>query len=494
MTKVTFLSDLGHCSAIDAQYIFAAILRTMSTERSVKSQDNFRNRVSTVDDKGKRIFIFPKLIKGKWYKYRTYFSWVLLGILFLMPFLSYKDRPLLMLNVLERKFIIFGTMFWPQDFIIFLLAVISLIFFIILFTVVFGRLFCGWACPQTVFMEMVFRKIEYWIDGNAVQQKRLAKAPWTGEKIKKRLFKHSIFVAIAFLIGNLIMAYIVGKDQTFEIITSSPASNWTGFLLVSAFTGITFFNFAYFREQTCTVVCPYGRIQGVLLDKKSIVVAYDHDRGEPRELPKKKRSEIAGDCIDCFACVDVCPTGIDIRNGTQLECVNCTACIDACDSIMDKIGKPRGLVRYASEHDIEHKKETKFNGRAIAYSGVLAVILSIVVFLVATRPDVEATIIKSRGTLYSVSDDNYVKNVFNVGIVNKTYEKFPIELKMDKRWDARLNAVGKSLVVEPEGITEGIITLEIPRDKLPSKSTKLEIEVWSGDKFIDEVKVKFLRP
>ncbi|MGB0431831.1 MAG: cytochrome c oxidase accessory protein CcoG, partial [Bacteroidia bacterium] len=432
----------------------------MSTERSVKSQDNFRNRVSTVDDKGKRIFIFPKLIKGKWYKYRTYFSWFLLAILFAFPFIKYEGRPFLMLNVLERKFVIFGNVFWPQDFIIFLLAIISLIVFIIMFTVVFGRLFCGWACPQTVFMEMVFRKIEYWIDGNAVQQKKLSKQKWNGEKAKKRILKHSIFIVIAFLIGNLLMSYIVGVDRTFEIITNSPLENWTGFMLVSAFTGITFFNFAYFREQTCTVVCPYGRIQGVLLDKKSIVVAYDHERGEPRELPKKTRTENAGDCIDCFACVDVCPTGIDIRNGTQLECVNCTACIDACDNIMDKIGKPRGLVRYASEHDIEHKKETKFNFRAIGYIGVLTVILGILAFLLTTRPEVEASIIKSRGTLYSVSDDNYVKNVYNVTVVNKTYDEFPISLKMADDWNARLDVVGNDIVVAPEGITEGIITLE----------------------------------
>ncbi|MFY0674312.1 MAG: cytochrome c oxidase accessory protein CcoG [Bacteroidia bacterium] len=466
----------------------------MSTERSVKSQDNFRNRVSTVDDAGKRIFIFPKLIKGKWYKYRTYFSWVLLAILFVMPFISYKGRPFLMLNVLERKFIIFGTVFWPQDFIIFLLSIISLIIFIILFTVVFGRLFCGWACPQTVFMEMVFRKIEYWIDGNAVQQKKMAKQPFKGVKARKRILKHSIFIAIAFIIGNLLMSYIVGIDRTFEIITNSPFENWTGFLLVSAFTGITFFNFAYFREQTCTVVCPYGRIQGVLLDQKSVVVAYDHKRGEPRELPKKQRSENAGDCIDCYACVDVCPTGIDIRNGTQLECVNCTACIDACDSIMDKIGKPKGLVRFASEYDIEHKKETKFNARAIGYIGVLTVIIGILSILLTTRPDVEVTILKSRGSTYSVKEGNIIQNVFNVTVLNKTYEEFDVDLKLANEWNGDLTVIGNDIVVAPEDISNGIFTLEIPKEKLITKSTKIPVEVWSGDKLIDEVKIKFLRP
>lgn len=475
--------------------LFKSYERTMSkSAREIKSQDNFRNRVSTVDDKGKRIFILPKIIKGAWYKYRTYFSWVLLLVLFVTPFISYNGRPLLLFNVLERKFIIFGTVFWPQDFILFLLAIISLIVFVILFTVVFGRLFCGWACPQTVFMEMVFRKIEVWIEGNPVQQKRLRDAPWNGEKIRKRLLKYTIFLWIAFAIGNLLMAYIVGKDETLDIITSSPSENWAGFVIVMFFTGITFFNFAYFREQVCTVVCPYGRLQGVLLDNRSIVVAYDHERGEPREKPKKQRTESAGDCIDCYACVDVCPTGIDIRNGTQLECVNCTACIDACDDIMDRIHKPRGLVRYASEHDIQHGKKTKFNVRAAAYSGVLVLILLLFSFLLMTRSEVQATIVKARGSLYSVSETDMVKNIFNIKVSNKTYEEHEIEIKLGAPWQGVITYVGPEPTVLPESSSDGIFTLEIARDDLPKKSMKVPLEIWSKDELVDEVEVKFLRP
>lgn len=462
--------------------------------RELKSQDNFRNRVSTVDDKGKRIFILPKIIKGKWYKYRTYFSWLLLALLFVTPFISYNGRPLLLFNVLERKFIIFGAVFWPQDFILFLLAVISLIIFVILFTVVFGRLFCGWACPQTVFMEMVFRKIEVWIEGNPVKQKRLRESPWNAEKIRKRTLKYTIFLAISFLVGNLLMAYIVGKDQTLEIVTSSPTENWAGFVIVIAFTAITFFNFAYFREQVCTVVCPYGRLQGVLLDNKSMVVAYDHERGEPREKPKKQRTESAGDCIDCYACVDVCPTGIDIRNGTQLECVNCTACIDACDDIMDKIHKPRGLVRFASEHDIQHKKKTKFNLRAAAYSTVLVLILTLFSFLLVTRPEVQATIVKAKGSLYSVNEADMVKNIFNINVANKAYEEHQIELKLGSPWEGIITYAGPQPLVAPESTANGIFTLEIARKDLPKKSMKIPLEVWSGDELLDEVEVNFLRP
>lgn len=462
--------------------------------REIKSQDNFRNRISSVDDKGGRIFILPKIVKGFWYKYRTYFSWGLLLLLFVGPFLSYKGRPLLLFNVIERKFIIFGTVFWPQDFIFFLLAAISLILFVVLFTVIFGRLFCGWACPQTVFMEMVFRKIENWIEGNHIKQKRLREGPWNTEKIWKRTLKYSIFIVIAFSIGNLIMAYIVGKDQTLDIITSPPSENWAGFIIVMVFTGITFFNFAYFREQVCIVVCPYGRLQGVLLDNKSVVVAYDHKRGEPRELPKKQRSEGAGDCIDCYACVDVCPTGIDIRNGTQLECVNCTACIDACDEIMDKIKKPRGLVRYTSEENIETGKPSNFNVRAIAYSFVLVLLLGIFGFLLSTRPDVDVNIIKSRGTLYALGEDGWVKNVFNVSIANKTYRDFEVALKVDEEWNARLNMIGGNIKVPEESSVDAIFYIEISKDKLPRKSTKIPVEVWGEGRLIEKVNIKFLRP
>ena len=462
--------------------------------KEIKSKENFRNRLSSVDDKGKRIFIFPKLVKGVLYKYRTWFSWFLLFTLFAIPFVKIGGHPLLMLNIIERKFILFGKVFWPQDFIIFLVAVISLIIFIILFTVVYGRLFCGWACPQTVFMELVFRKIEYLIDGNHVQQKKLAESKWTAEKIRKRTIKLSIFFIISMLISNLFIAYIVGVEQTFSIISSPPTEHLTGFIVMLSFTGIFFFDFTYFREQTCIVVCPYGRLQGVLLDKKSVVVAYDYKRGEPRELPRKTRSEDAGDCIDCYACVDVCPTGIDIRNGTQLECVNCTNCIDACDEIMMKINKPLGLVRFASEENIEEGKKFSFNARSLAYSGVLVILISILSFLILTRPDVEATITKTRGQLYSVTEDNYVRNVYNISIANKTFNEMPIELKVADKYKARLTNVGNQLIANAESLNQGIFYLEIPADILKQKSTPIKIEVWHNGEMIDEVKTKFLRP
>ncbi|EIM76614.1 cytochrome c oxidase accessory protein CcoG [Nitritalea halalkaliphila LW7] len=271
---------------------------------------------------------------------------MLLAAFFAGPFIQVNGRPWLLFNIFERKFIIFGAAFWPQDTHILIFLMLTLFVFVIVFTVVFGRVFCGWACPQTIFMEMVFRKIEYWIDGDAGQQRRLDALPWNGEKLRKRLLKWSVFLGISVLIAHTVMAYLIGMDRVIALVQSSPAENWAGFFGLLAFTGVFMFVFTWFREQACLVVCPYGRLQGVLLDKNSIHVAYDYVRGEPRGPLRKQKplvEEVKGACVDCSLCVQVCPTGIDIRNGVQMECVNCTACIDACDEVMEKVQRPKGL-------------------------------------------------------------------------------------------------------------------------------------------------------
>ena len=290
------------------------------------------------------------------------------------------------------------------------------------------------------------------------------------------------------------MSYIVGLDETLQIVSKSPRENWVGFLVVISFTAITFFNFAYFREQVCTVVCPYGRLQGVLLDKKSMVVAYDHKRGEPREMPKRTRSESAGDCIDCFACVDVCPTGIDIRNGTQLECVNCTACIDACDSIMDKIKKPRGLIRIDSEEAIETGEKKSNKSRIFAYSIALFLLTVALVGVLLSQKEINFHIIKSRGTLYSVSDDGKVKNVFNVTLTNKTYSEKEVRFQVDPSLEANLTNVSNLTSIEQESTADGIVIIEIPKTKLLTKSTKIDVSLYSGDQLIDVQSINFLKP
>jgi cytochrome c oxidase accessory protein FixG len=348
-------------------------------ETSVSSgSESFRDSIATIDKEGKRKWIFSKKPKGRLTTYRTWVSVALLGLLFGGPFIKIGGEPLLLLNVLERRFVFFGQVFSPQDFYLFGLGMITFFVFVVLFTVIFGRIWCGWMCPQTIFMEMVFRKIEYWIEGDYKQQQALKKMPWNAEKLTKKVSKQTIFFLISFLIANTFLAYIIGIEALLAIVTESPANHLSGFISITVFTGVFYSVFAWFREQACIIVCPYGRLQGVLTDRNTIQVSYDYVRGEPRGFIRKNETRTKGDCIDCKACVNVCPTGIDIRNGVQMECVNCTACIDACDFMMDSVGLKKGLIRFASEKNIAEKEKTRFTPRMAAYTSVLTVLIGVV--------------------------------------------------------------------------------------------------------------------
>jgi cytochrome c oxidase accessory protein FixG len=400
-------------------------------------------------------------------------------------------------NFFERKFVLFGQVFWPQDFVLLAITLITFFVFVILFTVVFGRIWCGWMCPQTLFMEMVFRKIEYWIEGNAPEQKKLNAAPWTGRKIFKKASKQIIFLAISMLIAHTVMAYIIGIDEAIKIVSHSPEENMAGFLGLSAFTLIFYGVFAGFREQACIAVCPYGRLQGVLLVRDSIVVAYDWLRGEPRGKIRKHETTEAkkGDCIDCKLCVHVCPTGIDIRNGTQLECVNCTACIDACDDVMIKIGKPKGLIRFASYNSIKDGILQLINARVIGYSFVLFALLNLLAFTLLTRTDVETTVLKVPGTLYQKTDDGYITNLYNIEFVNKTFEEMSLSIKVESPEVASINRVdGSSIIIPAEGFVKGICFIKIPAGEVKSAKTVVTVGVYRGDELLEKVKVKFIGP
>lgn len=262
------------------------------------------------------------------------------------------------MNVFERKFSIFGQLFMPQDFIIFGLAMVTFVVFIILFTVTYGRIWCGWLCPQTVFMEMIFRPVENWLEGEGRTQKKFDESPLSFNKAWRKTVKHIIYIVFSIFISHITMAYLVGIEKVKTLITSPPSENMGGFIGLVVFTGLFYFVFSRLREQVCIAICPYGRLQGVLVTRETMTVIYDDKRGEPRGRVTKSQKdapvdETKGDCVDCKLCIQVCPTGIDIRNGVQLECVNCTACIDICDEVMDKVGKPKGLIRYASVDTIE---------------------------------------------------------------------------------------------------------------------------------------------
>ncbi len=457
------------------------------------NKESFRDHISTVDKEGKRVWVFPKRPKGKLHNYRKMVSILLLTILFVTPFIRINGHPMLLLDVLERKFVIFGQPFWPQDFYLFVIATITIVVSVVLFTVVFGRVWCGWACPQTIFMEMIFRKIEYLIEGDARAQRELKQAPMSWTKFWKKGVKHSVFFGVSFFLGNVFLSYIIGTDRLFKIISEPVSHHLTGFLFMLLFTAVFYWIYAYFREQICTMICPYGRLQGVLLDKRSIVVAYDYLRGEPRGKIKKGSSQETGDCVDCNLCVDVCPTGIDIRNGTQLECVNCTACIDACNSVMDKVKKPRGLIRYDSEDGIREGVRLKVTGRMVGYSAVLLILLSIFTILFTRRSDLDATVLRTPGVLYQELADGWISNLYNIKVVNKTFGELPIELKLISP-AGKLELVGGKLVAPAGNLCETSFFVKLPRKTVRFSNTPITIAVESDGKELSRVRTSFLGP
>ncbi|MGO2103653.1 MAG: cytochrome c oxidase accessory protein CcoG [Psychroflexus halocasei] len=469
---------------------------------STDNNEEFRDTIGTLTEDGKREWVYPKKPSGALYDYRKWVSYFLLTFLFVSPFIKINGNQFLLFNILERKFNIFGFPFWPQDFYLFVISMIIGIVFIAFFTVAFGRVFCGWICPQTIFMEMVFRRIEYAIEGDRGKQIRLNKMPWKREKIIKKGTKWLIFAFISFLIANIFLAYLISSDELLKYIQEGPLENLGIFIPLLIFTAVFYFVFAWFREQVCIIACPYGRLQGVLLDKKTIVVAYDHKRGEAENGRKKFRKNEDrealghGDCIDCNQCVHVCPTGIDIRNGTQLECVNCTACIDACDEIMDRVDYPRGLIRFASEENIEEKKTFVFNTRMKAYSVVLTVLVGILIGMLFIRTSVEAKLLRLPGQTYETQKNGNISNVYTYKLINKTtHDIEKVEFKLLSHKDGELKLVkGADFSVPKQGLSEGTLFIEIPSNLIDSELNDVEIGVYSNGELIDKAKANFMGP
>ena len=450
---------------------------------------SFRDSVATITKEGNRNYISPQKPKGKMYNVRSYFSYFYLVLFFTLPFLKIGGEPVFLINILERKFILFGKIFWPQDFFIFAIGLLTFVVFVILFTVAFGRLFCGWACPQTIFMEMVFRKIEFWIEGDATQQRKLKAMPWNTEKLLKRGAKIVVFFSLSFLIANFFLGYIIGIDEVGKLVEEGIFVHFGTFSALIIFTFVFFFVYLWFREQACLIVCPYGRLQGVLLDKNSILVAYDYVRGEPRGKVNEAGN---GDCVNCHACVRVCPTGIDIRNGTQLECVNCTACIDACNEIMDHIGKPQGLIRYASENNIANKEKTRYTWRLKLYTIVLTALLSFLAILLVTRADVSARILRTPGQMYQNLPDHKISNLYNIKLANKTRRLIHLDLKLEGL-AGEIKLVNQ-VDVPRESYFQTSFFVVLNKEQLKARKTKIKIGVYENGLKMETLSAVFLGP
>ena len=456
--------------------------------------DYFRSHLPNQQDDGKRRWIYPKAPSGWFTRWRTVVAVILLATLFAGPFVWVDGHPLFLFNVLERRFIFFGVTFWPQDFYLVAVGLLTFIVFIVLFTVVFGRVFCGWACPQTIFLEMIFRKVEEWIEGDYHARQRLDAAPWTTEKVVKKTVKHVLYFLISFIIANTFLAYIIGRDEWLPLITDNPLNHLGGLMAMLAFTAVFYGVFAYVREIVCTTICPYGRLQSVMLDKNSLIVAYDYIRGEPRgKIKKNEPVPPKGDCIDCKLCVHVCPTGIDIRNGTQMECVNCTACIDACDEVMVKIDRPKGLIRMDSQTGIETRKPFRISSRIVAYSIVLLALVGVLAYLLVSRPALDATVLRAPGQLFQREAGGRISNLYSLEVINKTYGNLPVQFRVNQP-GATLRFVQPLTNVKPGEQAKTMFFISMPERSVQQNSTPLTIDVVSVGKTVSQLKTSFLGP
>jgi cytochrome c oxidase accessory protein FixG len=478
--------DLSHHQRIDGNVLSS-------------DETDYRDQIPTYDKKGKRLWIYPRQPVGTLYRWRTWVSWGLLAILFLGPFIRINGNPLLMINIVERKYSIFGVIFYPQDNFLLALGMIAFFIGIALFTAVFGRVWCGWLCPQTVLMELVFRKIEYFIEGDATEQRVFSAAPWTKSKFVKKGIKHAIFFGLSFLIGNLLLAYIIGTEGLFAIVFDNPLNHLGGLTAMVLFSLLFYGIFSRFREQACTFICPYGRFQSVLLDENSLVVAYDWKRGNPsgrfrRKIPvAERRASGVGDCINCHMCVDVCPTGIDIRNGTQMECVNCTACIDACDGVMRKLGMPTGLIRYASLNGIAKGEKFRFTPRTVAYCAILAALVFVISFMVGQRSLVEASVLRAPGSLYQEQPNGDISNLYLVKMLNKKSDAIELDLRLEEP-RGTVTIPGGTLRLEPQGRSESAAVVALPRSELTEKNRAVVMGLYEGDRLVKRFKSSFVAP
>jgi cytochrome c oxidase accessory protein FixG len=484
-----------------------------------KDTEEYRDHINTIRPDGKRAWIFAKKPKGRFYQWRTLVSYVLLALMFFGPYVRIHGQPLLLINVLERKFILFGFVFWPQDFYLVVLGLLTLILTIVLFTSVFGRIWCGWTCPQTVFMEMVFRKIEYLIEGDFQQQKQLAASPWNANKILRKGAKFLIFYTISFAIANTFLAYIIGSEELFKIISEPVTQHIAGFAAINLFTIVFFLVFARFREQVCHFACPYGRFQSALVDNDTISVTYDFKRGEKRgTLGARKKAGFSlvaaaeaggasqaqlnagsnpyGDCIDCGSCVVVCPSGIDIRNGIQLECVQCTACIDACDKMMDAVGKPRGLIRYTSYNNVKDGKNSLFKFRTAGYLAVWLLVLSIFTGLLLTREQIETVLLRQPGMLAQRLPDGFVGNMYSLKVFNKTFESQRTDIRLAPEFadKGEIRFIDTMTETAAQNFTQVRFIVALKPEAIGTVNIPIEFDILLNGQFLRKKQTVFIAP
>ena len=459
-----------------------------------EAHEAFRNELASVHKDGRRKWVYAREPHGRFHRARVLVAIGLLLFLVAAPFVRFKGEPLILINLLERKFVLFGLVFWPQDFYMVVLLALTVLVTLMVSTAAFGRIWCGWLCPQTIFLEMVFRKIEFAIEGSAAQQLRSDRGPRTPARTARKLLKHAVFFGLSFGIANLFLSYIIGTDQLYTIVTDPPAQHIVGLVAITIFSLLFYGVFARFREQACTLACPYGRVMSALIDRHTVTVTYDRRRGEPRGKLAQAAATPRGDCVDCGQCITVCPTGIDIRNGIQLECVNCTACIDACDDVMTRVSKPKGLIRLTSEEAVRTGEVRWLTPRVKAYAVVWSLLVTGVMTLIALRAPVDVLILRQSGTSYSRLDDGAFANFYNVQVINRSAGEHTLAYRAVEPSGATVSTLGPIDRVSAHRVLESRLMLRIPQDQIKGTATPVVFEVLADGKVIERVQSSFLGP
>ena len=455
-----------------------------------------KERLATTDQSGRRVYLYPAAVNGLYRKRKKWVHGFLLLLFLILPWIHIGGRQLLLLDVARREFFFFGLHFRAHDAPMLVFLFLAFAFLIGLISAIWGRIWCGWACPQTVFIEALFRRIEVFIEGSHRERKALDEGPWTSEKIRKKTIKWAAFTAISLITTHSFLAYFVGSQEMAHMILRPPSENWTSFLVIVFTTGIILLDFGWFREQFCVIMCPYGRFQSVMLDSNSLVVAYDTARGEPRR-GTVEAGKAQGDCVSCYRCVQVCPTGIDIRRGLQMECIACTACIDACNEVMEKTKRPKGLIRYTTLAELKGFTRLNLRPRTIAYSVLLLIAVGGLTFALGKKDFLEAAVLRAKDAPYQVIPNEggaMVTNHFRLEISNQTGKSQEIRLALK---DAELSA-GFALIMPmnpitlPDSAAQRLdFFLRFPLGALQHGSRKIELQLHSetGAKVLEVVLV-----
>lgn len=459
-----------------------------------KLQVPVKERVTTIGEGGRRFWLYPASFRGIWLKRRRIVAWGLILFFFILPWTEVNGHQTVLLDIPQRKFAFFGLVFWPQDMLIFWFFLVGTVILIFLITALWGRLWCGWACPQTVFLEHVFRRIEIWIEGDAPKRRALDNGPLTWTKFRKKATKYFLFLVVSSHFANTVLCYFVGTDEVLRMTFGPPAENWGWFVFMAFFNFMFFADFAWFREQFCLIACPYGRFQSALLDGDSMIVGYDYNRGEPRGVLRKNQARTEGDCIDCHRCVAVCPTGIDIRMGLQMECVNCTACMDACDEIMEKINKPKGLIRYTSEAALESRPRRFMRFRTLAYTMIFVALWSTGGYMLVNRSETVVRVVRPPGASFTLDGQQAViSNLFTAKVSNKTERDMVLVPRVPDGYEV-------TAALNPWNVpaqTTGQNQVFIRKDKADfdaDGSEQLTLSFYEGDRLVSTNQITLMGP